>query len=62
MKAARRVLLMSILLAVALAIPGCASMWHELQPHRLHRLNRGPGMPTGAEAYSVVSAEIMPLA
>jgi hypothetical protein len=23
------------------AISGCA-LWHELQPHRLHRLNRGP--------------------
>ncbi|MBI1345857.1 hypothetical protein GC163_06165 [bacterium] len=21
---------------------GCASFWHDLQPHRLRRLNRGP--------------------
>ena len=21
---------------------GCANIWHELQPHRMNRLNRGP--------------------
>ncbi len=32
-----------ILLTVcALLSSGCASFWHELQPHRLRRLNSGP--------------------
>lgn len=60
MTALRRVLLFTGLIAVALCAAGCSSMWHELQPHRLQRLNRGPGMPTGAEAYSaVVSASML---
>ena len=62
MNAAWRALLLSLLVAAALSIPGCASMWHEMQPHRLHRLNRGPGMPTGAEAYSAVSFSFLQLA
>lgn len=51
-----RALLLAGLIAVALSAAGCSTIWHELQPHRLHRLNRGPGMPTGPEAYSFVSA------
>jgi hypothetical protein len=54
MKAVRRALLLTGLVAVALCAGGCTSMWHELQPHRLQRLNRGPGMPTGPEAYSAL--------
>ncbi len=23
-------------------LSGCASLWHEFQPHRMNRLNRGP--------------------
>ncbi len=56
MSVVRRVLLLTGLLAVALGVSGCASFWHDLQPHRLQRLNRGPGMPTGPEAYSIVAA------
>lgn len=56
MTAVRRALLLTGLIAVALSAAGCSSMWHELQPHRLQRLNRGPGMPTGAEAYSAVAS------
>lgn len=54
MSAFRRALLLFGLIAAALMSAGCSSMWHNLQPHRLQRLNRGPGMPTGAEAYSAV--------
>ena len=44
--------LLAVAAAVSVAASGCSSTWHELQPHRLQRLNRGPGMPTGPEAYS----------
>ncbi|HEX6984212.1 MAG TPA: hypothetical protein VF170_02495 [Planctomycetaceae bacterium] len=54
MNAVWRALLVTGLIAVAFSAAGCSSMWHELQPHRLHRLNQGPGMPTGPEAYSAV--------
>ena len=54
MNVAWRALLIAGLIAAALSASGCSSVWHELQPHRLHRLNQGPGMPTGAEAYSWV--------
>ena len=52
MTAVRRVLLLTGLIAAALGSSGCSSMWHELQPHRLHQMNRGPGMATGPETYS----------
>ncbi len=52
MNAVRRVVLVACLIAVTLSAVGCANFWHNMQPHRLHRLNQGPGMPTGAEAYS----------
>ena len=54
MTAVRRALLLFGLALLAAGASGCTSMWHELQPHRLQRLNRGPGMPTGPEAYSAV--------
>ncbi len=50
MTAVRRILFYAGL-AAALTLGGC----HELQPHRLQRWNRGPGMPTGPEAYSLVA-------
>jgi hypothetical protein len=52
MTAVRRVLLLAGMFA-ALSASGC-SMFYDLQPHRLQQLNRGPGMPTGPEAYSLV--------
>ena len=55
MNAIWRAVLVTALVAAALSASGCASFWHDLQPHRLQRLNRGPGMPTGAEAYSLVA-------
>lgn len=29
------------LLVLAGSLSGCASFWHDLKPHRLHRMNRG---------------------
>jgi hypothetical protein len=29
------------LLVLAGSLSGCASFWHDLKPHRLHRINRG---------------------
>ncbi|QDT62864.1 hypothetical protein V22_00620 [Calycomorphotria hydatis] len=37
---------------LAVSIAGCGSLWHEMQPHRLRRLNQGPGMDTGSDVYS----------
>lgn len=30
------------LLSLLVISSGCAAIWHELQPHRMNRLNRGP--------------------
>lgn len=32
----------ALVVLTLLATSGCSSMMHELQPHRLQRLNRGP--------------------
>ena len=51
-----------ILLATAMIVgmtilPGCnSSLLHNLQPHRLHRLNRGPA-PSGSKANFSIPAE-----
>jgi hypothetical protein len=37
-----RLVLWAVLAATLANASGCASFWHELQPHRLHRINRGP--------------------
>lgn len=37
-KSCRNILLASLLASFTC---GCASFWHDLQPHRLRRLNRG---------------------
>ena len=55
MNVALRVLLMAALGTLAFSTCGCSKVWHNLQPHRLQQLNRGPGMPTGPEAYSSIS-------
>jgi hypothetical protein len=55
MNAARRTLLVLGLIALASVASGCQSMsnmFYKLQPSQLQQLNRGPGMPTGPEAYS----------
>ena len=55
MSVVRRAFLIAGLSLVALGASGCTSMWHDMQPYRLHRMNRGPGMPNGTEAYSVLA-------
>jgi hypothetical protein len=37
-----RTVLLSALLGSLIFNVGCAKIWHELQPHRMNRLNRGP--------------------
>jgi len=39
---------------------GCADMWHNLQPHRLHRMNRGPA-PTLDPEFSAVTPDKAPV-
>ena len=41
MTSSRTVLLSAILCSLIFNL-GCSSFWHEMQPHRLNRLNRGP--------------------
>ena len=45
--------LMTAVLAVSLS--GC-NLLHNLKPHRLQRLNQGPGMRPASEAYSLYDA------
>ena len=35
----RKILLLSLL---SVTLCGCADLWHNLQPHRLRRINSGP--------------------
>ena len=39
MRAFRNILCLSLL---SVLLSGCASFWHELRPHRIHRINRQP--------------------
>lgn len=51
-----RILILEVLLVsggLLLTGSGCSGLMHELQPHRLSRLNRGPGMSTDAYNFSV---------
>ena len=61
MPAARRPLIVLVLLSLCLATSGCSTIWHNMQPYRLHQLNRGPGMTTGAEAYSNAGSGFLPV-
>jgi len=52
--------------AMWLSVVGCQAIknskaFHNLRPHRLHQLNRGPGMTSGHEAYSNFSVPPQPL-
>ncbi|MDP1799127.1 MAG: hypothetical protein Q8K78_16660 [Planctomycetaceae bacterium] len=31
-----------VMLLTTSSLMGCASFWHDLKPHRMHRLNRHP--------------------
>ena len=35
----RKILLLSLL---SITLCGCANFWHDLQPHRMRRINSGP--------------------
>lgn len=37
-----RTILSFALVGVLIGASGCASFWHDLKPHRLQRMNRGP--------------------
>ena len=37
-----RTILSLALVGVLVGASGCASFWHDLKPHRLQRMNRGP--------------------
>ena len=52
MKSLPRILFAFACLSLCVVSTGCSTAWHNLQPHRLHQLNRGPGMDTGPDAYS----------
>lgn len=41
MMSSRKILTGMVLLMSFLSL-GCSSIWHNLQPHRIQRLNRGP--------------------
>lgn len=45
----RRLLMFLALFAVFAGFAGCSSLFHELQFHRLWRMNRGPSM--GSDVY-----------
>ncbi len=37
-----RTVLLFVILGSLSFVMGCANIWHELQPHRIQRMNRGP--------------------
>ncbi len=47
-----RFLFILTLLACAVVMSGCQNFWHNVQPHRLHHMNRGNGMRPPSEVYS----------
>ena len=48
----RKILLLSLL---SVALCGCANVWHDLQPHRIRRINSGPA-PSWDPEFSQTSA------
>ena len=48
----RKILLLSLL---SITLCGCSDLWHNLQPHRLHRINQGPP-PSWDPEFSQISA------
>lgn len=51
----RRLLMFLALFAVFASFAGCSSLFHELQFHRLWRMNRGPSM--SSDVYFSVPAD-----
>ena len=52
MSSYRKIALLSLLTVM---LCGCANIWHELQPHRLRRMNSGPA-PSWDPEFSQTSA------
>ncbi len=52
MRAYRNILCLSVL---SITMCGCANLWHELQPHRMRRINRVPP-PSWDPEFSQTSA------
>ena len=50
----RRAVILAGLCGLLVNASGCSNALYNLQPHRLQRLNRGEGMRSAAEAYSIV--------
>ena len=48
----RKILLLSLL---SITLCGCSDLWHNLQPHRIHRINSGPP-PSWDPEFSQTSA------
>ncbi len=46
-----------VMMLTAAHLVGCASMLHELKPHRLHRLNRHPAPSLDPEFTSVTPVQ-----
>ncbi len=42
-----------LIIVTLTSLPGCASLLHELQPHRMHRINRNPPPSTDPEFTSL---------
>lgn len=49
-----------IVLGSLLTTAGCASFWHDLQPHRLRRLNRVPAPSMDPEFSSLEKPDSLP--
>ena len=48
----RKILLLALL---TVTLCGCANVWHDLQPHRIRRINQGPA-PSWDPEFSQTSA------
>ncbi len=52
MRSYQNILLLSL---VSVTLCGCANVWHDLQPHRMRRINQGPP-PSWDPQFSQTSA------
>ncbi len=51
----RRIVWVLLFLSL-IPLTGCAALWHEVQPHRLNRLNRGTA-PTEDPDFTVIDRD-----
>ncbi|QDT38949.1 hypothetical protein [Stratiformator vulcanicus] len=61
MSSSRHAAIALALSTFVMMLTGCASVMHELQPHRLHQMNRTDGDPMSAEDYSVLPTGAVPI-